>query len=189
MRKAATRAAAPEYEPGPARLSTDVKDLVRQVAAYSLAEAVPVCKTVGFVGVRGRQGLAGHGVPATCPIGGATADTDSHGLSRSARQETRRSTNPQVMTLLRHRLPKLTVQISEVWVADNRYAGGSVGVLLPPLPCERQGSATSSPHVGSINVQRCVGAGNLLTCDLSTSRRPARGHGYLAEDAAVRCRE
>ena len=84
-------------------------------------------------------------------------------------------------------LPKLTVQISDVWVADNRYAGGSVGVL-PPVPRERQGSATSSPQVGSINVQRCVGAGNLLTCDLSTSRRPARGHGDLAEDTAVRCR-
>jgi hypothetical protein len=43
-----------------------------------------VCKAVGFVGEGGRQGLAGQGVPATCPIGGATAD--SHGLSRLARQ-------------------------------------------------------------------------------------------------------
>ena len=35
------------------------------------------------------RALAGQGVPATCPIGGATAD--SHGLSRLARQE-----DPQV---------------------------------------------------------------------------------------------
>jgi hypothetical protein len=55
------------------------------------------------------RALAGQGVPATCPIGGATAD--SHGLSRLARQETRRSANPQVMALQRHRLPKLTVRV------------------------------------------------------------------------------
>ena len=125
-------------------------------------------------------------VSATCPIGRAIAA--SHGHSRADHPRPRRSQYQQMAAGQRHRVPKLTVQISDVWVADNRYAGGSVGVL-PPLPRERQGSATSSPQVGSINVQRCVGAGNLLTFDLSTSRRPARGHGYLAEDAAVRCRE
>jgi hypothetical protein len=48
-------------------------------------------------------------MPATCPTGGVTAG--SHGLSRSARQPTRRSANPQVTAVLRHRLPKLIVRV------------------------------------------------------------------------------
>src|SRR5271157_3492469 len=50
-----------------------------------------------------------RGVPATCPNGGATAD--SHGLSRTTCQQTRRSANPQVTAMQRHRLPKLIVRV------------------------------------------------------------------------------
>jgi hypothetical protein len=53
-----------------------------QVAEGGVSGGATVYKTVGFVGGRGRQGLAGQGVPAACPIGGVTAD--SHGLSRLA---------------------------------------------------------------------------------------------------------
>jgi hypothetical protein len=80
-----------------------------QVKTTGLLRGVIVYRTVGSVSGRGRQGLARQGVPAMCPIGGATAD--SHGLSRLARQETRRSANPQVAALQRHRLPKLIVRV------------------------------------------------------------------------------
>ncbi len=40
-------------------------------------------------GVGGAKSWGAEGVPATCPNGGATAD--SHGLSRSASRQTRRS--------------------------------------------------------------------------------------------------
>ena len=62
-----------------------------------------------LVADRAARDLGGKGMPATRPIGGATAD--SHGLSRSACHCTRRSANPQVIELQRHRLPKLTVRV------------------------------------------------------------------------------
>ena len=49
----------------------------------------------------------GHGVPATCPTGGATAD--SHGHSRTACQQTRRPANPQLTAMQRHR-PQLSLE-------------------------------------------------------------------------------
>jgi hypothetical protein len=150
----------------------------RQVAAVAEREPWTLLKTITSVDWEGATTAKSADVSATCPIGRAIAD--SHGHSRADHPRPRRSQYQQMAAGQRHRVPKLTVQISDVWVADNQYAGGSVGVL-PPLPRERQGSATSSPQVGSIDIQRCVGAGNLLTFDLSTSRRPARGHGYLAD--------
>jgi hypothetical protein len=53
-------------------------------------------------------------VPAICPIGGATAA--SHGHSRVDHPGPRRSQYQQVAGRQRHRVPKLTVQISDVWV-------------------------------------------------------------------------
>ncbi len=52
---------------------------------------------------------------ATCPDGGATADT--HDLSRTTCQQTRRSTHPRVAALQRHRLPKLIVQVMKTGLA------------------------------------------------------------------------
>lgn len=54
------------------------------------------------------------------PEGGAAAD--SHGLTRTRRQQTRRLANPQLTAMQRHRLPKLTVQVE------------SSGADLQPLP-------------------------------------------------------
>ena len=56
-----------------------------------------------------RRMESGQHVPATCPLGGATAD--SHGLSRSACQQTRRPADPQVVAEQRHRVPKLIVRV------------------------------------------------------------------------------
>jgi len=60
-------------------------------------------------------------VPATCPTGGVTAG--SHGPSRSRRKSTCRSANPQVTTLQRYRLPKLTALA--VARARAHYGAGS----------------------------------------------------------------
>jgi hypothetical protein len=65
------------------------------------------CKTVGSVGGRAHartswSGRARH-VPERRSYG------DSHCLSRTAHQQTRRSAAPQVTAMQRHRLPKLIV--------------------------------------------------------------------------------
>jgi integrase len=54
------------------------------------------------------SGPDSQSVPATCPSGGAAAD--SHGLSRTTSQQTRRSASAQVAARQRHRLPKLVLQ-------------------------------------------------------------------------------
>jgi hypothetical protein len=77
-------------------------------------------------------------MPATCPSRGAKAD--SHGLSRSARQQTRRSANPQVTALQRHRLPKLIVQMGEIGLPA---AGTQVEVWVS-LPRTRRRSIRDS---------------------------------------------
>jgi hypothetical protein len=82
-------------------------------------------------------------VPAACPSGGATAD--SRGLSRTTCQQTRRSANPQVTAMQRHRLPKLTVQALVRSGFRSWYAGGSVGVL--PRTRRRIHQITAYPQV------------------------------------------
>lgn len=59
-----------------------------QVGAAANSESRTLLKTVGFVGGRDADRNWRPGVPATCPNGGATAD--SHGLSRATCPQTRR---------------------------------------------------------------------------------------------------
>ena len=96
-------------------------------------------------------------VPATCPSGGAIADSRGH--SRATRHRSRRSANPQVTAMQRHRLPKLTVQALVRSGFRSRYAGGSVGVLPRTRRrriCDSRNLSRPSVAAGQPHRESCV---------------------------------